>query len=106
MSVDLELIGPCTWRVTARPDSGRAFWSVTVYENHKWRYSMAPVLRALRRAWKIDQAFSTEQIERRLMAKRRRLARGAKTPQEFMAAIIHTEPSTPEPSTPEPEEKK
>lgn len=91
MSVDLEPIGPCTWRVTAKPDSGKAYWQVTVMENHKWRYPMAHVLRALRRAWKIDQAFSTEQIERRLAAKRRRLARGAKTPQEFMAAICATE---------------
>lgn len=89
MSVDIEQVGPCTWQVTAAPDSGRAFWRVTVYENHKRKNMnpMAPVIAATRRAWRIDQAFSLEQISRREMARRRKIARGARTPQEFMKAM-------------------
>lgn len=105
MSVDIEQVGPCTWRVTAAPDSGKAFWRVTVYENHKRKNAnpMGPVIAAMRRAWRIDQAFSLEQISRREMTRRRKMARGAKTPQEFMKAINGIEPTAP--ATNQPEQK-
>lgn len=87
MSVEIEQVGPCRWRVTAQPDSGKAFWSVDVSENHRSQNPMGPVLAAMRRAWRIDRAFSSEQIDCRVVAQRRRLANGAKTVRQFMEAI-------------------
>lgn len=62
MSVTVELVGPCTWRVTAQPDSGKAFWSVQVRERE---HSIAPVAAALRKAHRIDKQFSLAEIQRR-----------------------------------------
>lgn len=68
MSVTVALVGPCTWRVTAEPDSGKAFWSVEVRETPrpaKNSHSMAPVMRAVRKARRIDKQFSVAEIDRR-----------------------------------------
>lgn len=65
MSVTVELIGACRWRVTAQPDSGKAFWTVEVQEDHRLKNPMYRVLVALRKARRIDKQFSIAEIERR-----------------------------------------
>jgi len=52
------------WVIEATPDSGRAYWKVEVWENSRARNPLAPVLRAIRRATKIDYEFSLEAIEK------------------------------------------
>lgn len=73
MSVDIEQLPARTtkpnetryWKITARPDSGKAFWQVTVEETPRSLNPMRRVLIATRRAIRIDREFSNEAIERR-----------------------------------------
>lgn len=60
------------WVIEAKPDSGRAYWKVEVWENSRARNPLAPVLRALRRATKIDYEFSLEAIEKRSQRREKR----------------------------------
>lgn len=73
MSVDIEQLPARTskptetryWRITAMPDSGKAFWQVTVVEDPGLMYPMRRVIIATRRAIRIDREFSNQAIERR-----------------------------------------
>lgn len=66
MSVDIEQVGQSDyWRITAEPDSGKAYWRVEVYADRNFMYPMRRVLVAVRRAIRIDREFSLEQIEKR-----------------------------------------
>jgi len=61
------------WVIEATPDSGRAYWKVEVWENSRARNPLAPVLRAIRRATRIDYEFSLEAIEKRSQRRKKRL---------------------------------
>lgn len=61
------------WVIEATPDSGRAYWKVEVWENNRAKNPLAPVLRAIRRATKIDYEFSLEAIEKRSRRRQKRL---------------------------------
>jgi len=77
MSVDIEQLTQRDtftnqWRITARPDSGKAFWQVEVSESATAIDPYWEVRRATGRAIKIDREFSLEKIEKRATKKRQR----------------------------------
>lgn len=84
MSVTVEQPGGfdgTLYVITAEPDSGKAFWRKQVNAEPTWKDPMRPVLRALRRAAKIDMEFSLEAIEGR----QPRRENAAKRLREFIA---------------------
>ena len=68
MSVTIEQPGGpdgTLYRITAEPDSGKAYWQKDVNLNWSRKDPWYPVLLVLRRAMKIDYEFSLDAIEGR-----------------------------------------